>query len=186
MDQQMEAPELRAFLEALNRGEVLTGTVAAIERFGVFVALDDGPGHPVFPGVGFISVAELSWVRFDAPDDVVAVGERVSCEFLQFDTYNMEARLSLKALRPDPLRAFADRMPVGRELRGTVEKVLSVGAFVDLGEGLLGLVPFREVNGYPAAGRPEDFGEGEEVSVVVTHIERPTRRILLSGPRGTS
>ncbi|MFJ4872685.1 S1 RNA-binding domain-containing protein [Streptomyces sp. NPDC088757] len=93
MDQQIETPELRSFLEALNPGEALTGTVAAIERFGVFVA----------------------------PDDIVAVGE-----------------------------------------------------------GLLGLVPFRGVHGCPA-GRPEDFRTGEEVSVVVTHIERPTRRILLSG-----
>lgn len=66
-----ENPELWAFLDSLHRGEFLSGTVAAIERFGVFVALDDGPDHPVFPGVGFISMAELSWRHFKAATDVV-------------------------------------------------------------------------------------------------------------------
>ena len=50
MDWQSESPELWAFLESLHRGDILSGTVAAIEEFGVFVALDDGPGHPTLPG----------------------------------------------------------------------------------------------------------------------------------------
>ncbi|MEU6948143.1 hypothetical protein ABZ957_23385 [Streptomyces sp. NPDC046316] len=69
------------------------------------------------------------------------------------DTFNAEARLSLKALEPDPLQAFTDRTVVGQEVRGTVEKVLPIGIFVDLGNGAVGLVP-----------------------------ERPTRRVFLSGP----
>ena len=71
MNWRSESPELWAFLESLRYGETLTGTVAAIERFGVFVALDEGPEHPVFPGVGFVTVAELSWSHFDAVTDVV-------------------------------------------------------------------------------------------------------------------
>ena len=108
MDWQTESPELWAFLESLHHGDILAGTVAAIERFGVFVALDDGPAHPTLPGVGFIVIPELSWRRIEAPTDVVQVGQRVSCEFLQFDTWNLEARLSLKATQQDPLQAFAD------------------------------------------------------------------------------
>ncbi|MER7469038.1 S1 RNA-binding domain-containing protein [Streptomyces sp. NPDC097981] len=104
----------------LRPGEILSGTVAAIERFGVFVALDEGPAHPVFPGVGFISVPELSWRRFEAISDVVQVGERVSCEFLCFDTWNGEARLSLRATQPDPFQAFADSVAVGQTVRGRV------------------------------------------------------------------
>ena len=182
MHWQSESPELWAFLESLHRGEILSGTVAAIERFGVFVALDDGPAHPTLPGVGFIVIPELSWRRIEAPTDVVQVGQRVSCEFLQFDTHNAEARLSLKALEPDPLRAFADRATMGQELRGTVEKVLPIGVFVDLGDGIVGLVPFREVHGRPAASPVEDFEVGEEIAVVVTEIELPTRRVFLSQP----
>ncbi|MEU3431216.1 S1 RNA-binding domain-containing protein [Streptomyces gardneri] len=182
MDWQSESPELWAFLESLHRGDILSGTVAAIERFGVFVALDDGPAHPLFPGVGFIVIPELSWRQLDAPTDVVQVGQRVSCEFLQFDTYNAEARLSLKALEPDPLQAFADRTAVGQELRGTVEKKVSIGVFVDLGDGIVGLVPSREVYGRPAVSPVEDFEVGEEIAVVVTEIELPARRIFLSRP----
>lgn len=182
MDWQSESPELWAFLESLHRGDILSGTVAAIERFGVFVALDDGPGHPTLPGVGFLVIPELSWRHIDAPTDVVQVGQRVSCEFLQFDTFNAEARLSLKALQPDPLQSFADRCVVGQELRGTVQKVLPIGIFVDLGDGVVGLVPFREVDGRPTASRAEDVEVGEEIAFVVTEIERPTRRVFLSGP----
>ncbi|NYV73696.1 S1 RNA-binding domain-containing protein [Streptomyces sp. UH6] len=185
MDWQSESPGLCAFLETLHRGDILSGTVAAIERFGVFVALDDGPAHPLFPGVGFIVIPELSWRRIDAPTDVVQVSQRVSCEFLQFDTYNAEARLSLKALEPDPLRAFADRTPVGQEVRGTVEEAVPIGVFVELGDGIVGLIPSKEIGGRPAVSPVEDFEAGAEITVIVTEIELPTRRIFLSRPKNT-
>ncbi|MFI7291937.1 hypothetical protein ACIBRY_35650 [Streptomyces anulatus] len=76
------------------------------------MALDDGPVHPTLPGVGFLGLPELSWRRFDDPTDAVQVGQRVACEFMGSDTHNAEARLSLKALEPDPFQAFADRTGV--------------------------------------------------------------------------
>ncbi|WP_051814457.1 S1 RNA-binding domain-containing protein [Kitasatospora sp. MBT63] len=182
MEWQSESPDLWAFLGSLRRGEILSGTVAAIERFGVFVALDDGPEHPMFPGVGFITIPELSWRHIDAATDVVEVGQRVPGEFLQFDTYNAEARLSLRALLPDPFQAFADHVTAGHALRGTVVRVLPFGAFVDIGDGVVGLVPFKEVHGRPATGTPEVFQVGAEVSVVVTDVERPQRRVFLAVP----
>ncbi|MEU2393626.1 S1 RNA-binding domain-containing protein [Streptomyces sp. NPDC007369] len=182
MNWQSESPELWAFLESLHRGEILSGTVAAIERFGVFVALDNGPDHPILPGVGFITIPELSWRHIFTPTDVVHVGQRVACEFLQFDTYNAEARLSLRALERDPFQAFADRTVVGQELLGTVDRVVPFGVFVDLGDGVVGLIPFREIHGRPEAGPPEAFEAGEEISVVVTDIERPRRRVSLDRP----
>ncbi|WP_030708080.1 S1 RNA-binding domain-containing protein [Streptomyces sp. NRRL F-2580] len=182
MDWQSESPELWAFLESLHRGEILSGAVAAIERFGVFVALDSGPDHPTLPGVGFITIPELSWRHIDTPTDVVQIGQRVSCEFLQFDTYNAEARLSLRALEPDPFQAFANRTAVGQELLGVVDRVFPFGVFVDLGDGVVGLVPCRGIHGRPAAGPPEAFEAGEEISVVVTDIERPHRRVFLGRP----
>ena len=97
-----ENPELWAFLEALRPGQLLSGTVAAIERFGVFVDLDDGPPHPMFPGVGFLTIPELSWRRFQDPSEIVSVGQRITCAVLAFDTTNGEARLSLRAAAPIP------------------------------------------------------------------------------------
>ncbi|MFJ6755056.1 S1 RNA-binding domain-containing protein [Streptomyces sp. NPDC091273] len=96
-----EDSELWAYLKPLRVGATLSGRVVSIERFGVFVALDDGPDHPVHPGVGFITIPELSWRHVERASDVVQVGQRVSCEFLQFDTWQGEARLSLRAAQPD-------------------------------------------------------------------------------------
>lgn len=166
-----EHPELWAFLEGRRTGERLSGVVAAIERFGVFVDLDEGPRHPVHPGVGFITVPELSWRRLDAPSDAVRVGQRVTCEFLQFDTTNGEARLSLRATRPDPFRAFARGHRAGDVLDGTVTKVVPFGAFVRVADGIEGLL--RDV--------PDgDVRAGDAVAVVVGEIDAERRRVAFS------
>jgi small subunit ribosomal protein S1 len=164
-----EHAELWGFLKRLRPGEVLSGTVASIESFGVFVALDDGPGHPIHPGVGFITHPDLSWRHFDDPRDVVRVGERVTCEYLYFDTTNGEARLSLRATSPDPFQAFADGTAPGDTLRGCVTKVVPFGYFVRVVDGVEGLVPLQD----PVAV------VGEELGVVVTELDRERRRLLL-------
>ncbi|MGW2112398.1 S1 RNA-binding domain-containing protein [Streptomyces sp. NPDC001948] len=175
-----ENPELWAFLKTRHRGEILSGTVAAIERFGVFVSLDDGPDHPVFPGVGFITIPELSWRHIDAVSDVVRVGQHVSCEFLQFDDWNGEARLSLKAMQPDPFAAFVERIAVGQTLHGQVTKLVPFGVFVQVADGIEGLVHLRELTRLPVE-TPEDVLQvGDEVTVVVTEIDRQRRRLALS------
>ncbi|RCV55901.1 S1 RNA-binding domain-containing protein [Marinitenerispora sediminis] len=178
-----EHPELWAFLESLHQGQLLSGTVAAIERFGVFVALDDGPGHPVFPGVGFVTIPELSWSRIKAASDVVQVGQRVWGRFLQFDTWNLEARLSLRATRPDPFQTFADRVAVGRELPGRVTKLVPFGFFVRVAEGVEGLVPLREPTRTPVVDPSDVVQVGDEITVVVTGIDRARRRLTFSQRR---
>ncbi|WP_307835471.1 S1 RNA-binding domain-containing protein [Streptomyces adelaidensis] len=171
-----EQPELWAFLKGLRLGEVLSGTVASIESFGVFVALDDGPEHPVFPGVGFITVPELSWRHIDAVSDVARVGQRVTCEFLQFDTWNGEARLSLRAREPDPFQGFADAVEAGRSLRGRVTKVVPFGVFVEVADGIEGLVKAPE-------GAVEGVEVGDELTVVVLEVDRERRKLTLSRVR---
>ncbi|KAB2342969.1 S1 RNA-binding domain-containing protein [Actinomadura rudentiformis] len=100
-----EHPELWTFLKALRAGDVPTGRVADIQNFGVFIALDEGPPHPAYPGVGFVTIPELSWKHFEEVTDVVRIGQRVRGEVLSFDTTNGEARLSLRALHPDPFQS---------------------------------------------------------------------------------
>ncbi|MGW2939162.1 S1 RNA-binding domain-containing protein [Streptomyces sp. NPDC001156] len=183
---QFENPELWAFLESPHCGELLSGTVAAIERFGVFVALDDGPDHPVFPGVGFISLAELSWRRFEAATEVVQVGQRVSCEFLQFDTTNLEARLSLRATLPDPCQLFADGTAVGQKLHGRVSKLVPFGVFVQVADGIEGLVHLQELTWTPVETPSDVVQVGDEITVVVTEIDRERRRLALSRRQSSS
>ncbi|MGW4535972.1 S1 RNA-binding domain-containing protein [Nocardia sp. NPDC004340] len=176
MDWQAESPELWAFLVSLRRGEILSGTVTAIESFGVFVSLDDGPPHPIYPGVGFITLPELSWRRFEAASDVVHVGQHVSGEFLQFDTWNAEARLSLRATQPDPFYAFVECAIVGKELHGHVTKLVPFGVFVQVADGIEGLIHRRDLG-----LTPDDVVQiGDDVTVVVTHIDREKRQLFLS------
>jgi len=178
-----ESPELWAFLESLRPGEIISGVVAAIEPFGVFVASDDGPDHPVFPGVGFISVPELSWRRFDSPSDVVQVGQRVTCAVLQFDTWNGEARLSLRATQPDPFQEIFLNLHLGQELQGTVSKLVPFGAFVRVEAGIEGLVHLRELD-WASIEAPEEVVKlGDQVTVVVTEIDVDSRRLSLSRKR---
>ncbi|WP_412538519.1 30S ribosomal protein S1 [Longispora sp. K20-0274] len=158
--------DLWEFLAGLRSGQVLTGVVAAVESFGVFLALDEGPPHPVFPGVGFVTHPEASWCR----DHDLRVGHQVAGEFLCFDTYNGEARISLRALTPDPLREFADRVAVGDRLTGTVTLLTPIGAFVQVAPDVEALL--RPV---PAAVLP-----GALVEVTVAEIDRVHRRVRVT------
>ncbi|MEU9720831.1 S1 RNA-binding domain-containing protein [Streptomyces sp. NPDC047976] len=178
-----ETPGLWEFLSSLELGERISGRVASIESFGVFVALDDGPAHPVFPGVGFISYVELAWQRFEAATEIVRVGERVTCEFLQFDTWNGEARLSLKATQPDPFQTFADDTSVGQTLPGRVTELVPFGVFVEVAKGIEGLVPLLELAWTPVETPEEIVRVGDEFRVVVTEVDRQHRRLVLSRRR---
>jgi ribosomal protein S1 len=175
-----ENPQLWAFLKALRPGQRLSGTVAAIKRFGVFVDLDDGPKHPVFPGVGFITIPELSWRWFQDPAEIVSTGQRVTCEVLVFDTANGEARLSLRATQPDPFARFADAVQVGQTVRGPVTKLVPFGAFVRVGDGIEGLIHISELSATPIDTPDQAVQVGEEVTVTITEIDRPRRRVRLS------
>jgi small subunit ribosomal protein S1 len=130
--------------------------------------------------VGFITYPELSWRRFEAASDVVRIGQHVSCEFLQFDTWNGEARLSLRAMRPDPFQAFADGIAVGRTLRGRVTKLVPFGAFVEVADGVEGLVHLGELAWTPVEAPEDVVRAGDEVAVVVTEVDRERRTLALS------
>ncbi|MGW2748710.1 S1 RNA-binding domain-containing protein [Streptomyces sp. NPDC001450] len=175
-----ENPELWAFLKTLRAGEILSGRIGSIERFGVFVALDDGPDHPVFPGVGFITIPELSWRHFETASDVVQVGQRVRCEFLQFDTTNGEARLSLRATQPDPFQTFAETTTVGQALQGRVTKLVPFGVFVQVTNDIEGLVHLQELTWTPVEAPEAVVQVGDEITIVVTEIDRERRRLSLS------
>ncbi|WP_367048156.1 S1 RNA-binding domain-containing protein [Streptomyces sp. Je 1-332] len=74
----------------------------------------------------------------------MGIGQSVACECLQFDTWNLEARLSLRALQPDPFEEFADRTAPGQRLEGQVTKLIPFGAFVRAADGVEGLVHLSE------------------------------------------
>jgi small subunit ribosomal protein S1 len=107
----------------------------------------------------------------------------VTCEFLQFDTWNLEARLSLRAMQPDPFQDFADRLtvgPVGQKLRGEVTELVPLGAFVRLSDGIEGLVHREHLTAGPEEEVSDIVRVGEEMTVVVTEVGRSRRRLSLA------
>lgn len=177
-----ENPELWAFLKALRPGDRLSGMVVDVRSFGVFVTLDDGPPHPVYPGVGFVTWPDVSWRRIESIADAVSVGERVTGEFLYFDTWQGEARLSLRALTPDPLRAFAERAREGQVFRGPVTKLVPFGAFVEVADGVEGLVHNDDLADEPVSSPEQAVQLGEHIEVTVTEIDLARRRVRLARP----
>ncbi|MGW8777586.1 S1 RNA-binding domain-containing protein [Streptomyces sp. NPDC055796] len=161
---------------SLCRGWILSRTVAAIERSACSKPWTRDPNTPSSQA----SIPELSWQRFEAVSDVVRIGERISCEFLSFDTWNGEARLSLRATQPDPFQALADSISVGQTLQGQVTKLVPFGAFVQVAEGVEGLVHLRGPASTPVEAPEEAVRVGDGVSVVVIEVDREGRRLSLS------
>ncbi|MFC6019248.1 S1 RNA-binding domain-containing protein [Plantactinospora solaniradicis] len=167
---------LRAYLLGIRRGEILTGTVAEVHNFGVFVDLDGEPDH--HRGTGFIRVPELSWTHIGHPSDVVAVGQRVTVEVLEADTRRGQVAVSLKALQEDPLIRFAER--VGEVVRGPVTKLAPVGVFVRVADGIEGLVPVSDLSGGPVGAREQGVRVGDELRVEIRDVDPERRRVRLS------
>ncbi|OEJ93937.1 S1 RNA-binding domain-containing protein [Streptomyces thermolilacinus] len=138
----------------------------------------------MFPGVGFITIPELSWRRADAVSGVVRVGQRVTCEFPQFDTGNLEVRLFLRALRPGPFAAFANRGAAGRTPRGRVALLVPFGVMVEVAEGVEGLVRPNDPGRAPVADPAGVVQVGDEVTVVVVEVDRERRGLVLSWGQG--
>lgn len=120
-----ENPALRAFLMAIQPGQIVFGTVSGIHNFGVFVHLD---GEPQGLCTGFIRVPDLTWDRINHPSDAVEAGQRITGEVITSETRNGQVTISLKALLEDPLVRFADQ--TGHVFNGTATKIVPFGVFV--------------------------------------------------------
>jgi small subunit ribosomal protein S1 len=180
-----EDQALRAFLVGLRRGDIVTGTVADVRDFGVFVHLDGEPaehrtGHT---GTGFIRVAELSWSHITHASDVVEVGQRVTVEVLDADTRQGQVAVSLKALQEDPLIRLAEH--IGETVAGHVTALVPFGVFVRVAEGIEGLLPLSDLSAEPVDSPPGCVEVGEAITVRIAEVDVPRRRVRL-GPVGAS
>jgi small subunit ribosomal protein S1 len=160
----------RRLLEALTEGDVRTGTVTGLVDFGAFVDLG---------GIdGLIHISELDWGHVDRPSEVLQVGDSVEVYVLSVDRERERIGLSRKRLLPDPWYVVTDALEVGQVVQGTVTGVVDFGVFVDLGQGIEGLVHISET---PAAEATlAELKPGSPVSVRVLEIDDDRRRISLS------
>jgi small subunit ribosomal protein S1 len=160
------------FLENLKPGEVRKGVVSSVVNFGAFVDLGGMDG--------LIHVSELSWKHVDHPGSVVQVGDEVEVQVLDVDLDRERISLSLKATQQDPWQEFATTHKVGELVYGRVTKLVPFGAFVQVGDGIEGLVHISEMSAHHVDLPEQVVTPGEELWVKIIDIDLQRRRISLS------
>jgi small subunit ribosomal protein S1 len=160
------------FLHNLKPGEVRKGVVSSVVSFGAFVDLGGMDG--------LIHVSELSWKHVDHPGSVVAVGDEVTVQVLDVDLDRERISLSLKATQQDPWQEFASTHRVGELVYGRVTKLVPFGAFVQVGEGIEGLVHISEMSARHVDLPEQVVTPGEELWVKIIDLDLARRRISLS------
>ncbi|HEX4979068.1 MAG TPA: 30S ribosomal protein S1 [Acidimicrobiales bacterium] len=160
------------FLANLKVGEVRQGVVSSIVNFGAFVDIGGMDG--------LIHVSELSWKHVDHPSSVVTVGDEVEVKVIDVDMDRERIALSLKATQQDPWNEFASTHRVGELVYGRVTKLVPFGAFVQVGEGIEGLVHISEMAAHHVEAPDQVVTPGEELWVKIIDLDLQRRRISLS------
>ncbi len=156
-----------------HEGDRVSGTIVKLMDFGAFVALEDGIE-------GLIPVSELSFKRVHHPKEVVAEGQAVEAKILSVDPSRQRISLSLKQLGDDPWTGATTRWAPGTKLSGTVTRVADFGAFVQLAQGVEGLVHISELSDKHVKSVGEVVREGDSVEVRILDVSEQTHRISLS------
>ncbi|HET9743464.1 MAG TPA: 30S ribosomal protein S1 [Terriglobales bacterium] len=159
-------------LEHLEEGAVLTGTVKNLTDYGAFVDLGGLDG--------LLHITDMSWGRLTHPRDLVNVGDEIHVKVLKFDKEKQRVSLGFKQLTPDPWLDAAERYPIGAHVRGRVLSVTDYGAFVELEQGIEGLVHVSEMTWSKRMKHPSKIVKpGDEVETVVLNVNPADRRISL-------
>ncbi|HAI63994.1 MAG TPA: 30S ribosomal protein S1, partial [Acidimicrobiaceae bacterium] len=161
-----------AFLDNLKPGERRKGVVSSVVNFGAFVDLGGMDG--------LVHVSELSWKHVDHPSSVVTVGDEIDVEVLEVDLDRERISLSLKATQQDPWQEFASSHRVGELVYGRVTKLVPFGSFVQVGEGIEGLVHISEMSAHHVDLPEQVVTPGEELWVKIIDLDLQRRRISLS------
>jgi len=168
-----ERDKLRsATLEAIEDGKVMEGIVKNITEYGVFVDLG---------GVdGLLHITDISWGRVKHPSELFAIGDNINVKILSFDLEKERVSLGMKQLTPDPWTMAIDRYPVGSKILGKVVSLTDYGAFIELEEGVEGLIHVSEMSWTRKIRHPSQMVTvGEEIEAVVLDLKPENRRISL-------
>jgi small subunit ribosomal protein S1 len=162
-------------LDRLQPGMVVEGTISNIVDFGAFVDLN---------GIdGLIHISELSWSHVNHPSEILTIGSTVQVKVLDIDRERQRISLGLKQTQEDPWQRVVDTYNVGDELEGTVTKVVTFGAFVEILDGVEGLVHISELAPHHVENPREIVTPGDDVKVKILEIDSERRRLSLSVKR---
>ena len=171
-----ERKEVRQqILDRLQPGLVVEGQISNIVDFGAFVDLD---------GIdGLIHISELSWSHVNHPSEILSIGDTVRVKVLDIDRDRQRISLGLKQTQEDPWQRIVDTYNVGDELEGKVTKVVTFGAFVEILDGVEGLVHISELAPHHVESPREIVHPGDEIRVKILEIDSERRRLSLSAKR---
>jgi small subunit ribosomal protein S1 len=159
-------------LDRLQPGQVVEGKISNIVDFGAFVDLD---------GIdGLIHISELSWSHVNHPSEILSIGDTVSVKVLDIDRDRQRISLGLKQTQEDPWQRVVDTYNIGDELEGNVTKVVTFGAFVEILDGVEGLVHISELAQHHVENPREIIQPGDPVRVKILEIDSERRRLSLS------
>ncbi len=159
-------------LDSLEVGQLVEGSVKSLTTFGAFIDLG---------GIdGLLHIKDMSWGRIKHPSEKVKIGEVVKAKVVNFDPENGRISLSLKMLQPDPWEKVSFRYPVGEKVKGKVVSLTKYGAFVELEEGVEGLIHVSEMSWTKRINRPADILKtNQEVEAVILDVKQVERKISL-------
>ena len=164
--------ERKALLDNLQEGSIVKGVVKNITDYGAFVDLG---------GIdGLLHITDLAWRRVKHPSEVLEVGQEVEAKVLKFDQDKQRVSLGMKQLGEDPWHGLARRYPQSTRLFGKVSNLTDYGAFVEIEQGIEGLVHISEMDWTNKNVHPSKVVQlGDEVEVMILEIDEDRRRISL-------
>jgi small subunit ribosomal protein S1 len=168
-----EREKLRAAtLEAIENDKVMEGIVKNITEYGIFVDLG---------GVdGLLHITDISWGRVKHPSELYSVGDKITVKILSYDFEKERVSLGMKQLTPDPWTTAVEKYPTGSKVLGKVVSLTDYGAFIELEEGVEGLIHVSEMSWTRKIRHPSQMVTvGEEVEAVVLDLKPDNRRISL-------
>ncbi|WP_173916286.1 30S ribosomal protein S1 [Halobacillus sp. Marseille-Q1614] len=167
-----ESSKKQEVLQSLEDGQVVEGTVQRLTDFGAFVNLG---------GIdGLVHISQLSHQHVEKASDVVEEGQKIKVKVLSVDRDNERISLSLKATQPGPWHDISSRVQSGQVIEGTVRRLVSFGAFVEVFPGVEGLVHISQISNRHIGTPGEVLEEGQQVEVKVLDVDEQAKRLSLS------
>ncbi|WKX76995.1 30S ribosomal protein S1 [Zobellia laminariae] len=162
----------KEIISQLEKGQVLEGVVKNITSYGVFVDLG---------GVdGLVHITDLSWSRINHPNEVVELDQKINVVILDFDENKSRIQLGMKQLEKHPWDALSDEIKIGDKVKGKVVVIADYGAFIEVVEGVEGLIHVSEMSWSTHLRSAQDFVKvGDEVEAVVLTLDREDRKMSL-------
>lgn len=159
-------------LDAMKEGSIVRGVVKNITDYGAFIDLGGMDG--------LLHITDMSWGRVKHPSELVQVGDEIEVKVLKFDNEKERVSLGMKQLKPDPWDRVVTEFTVGKKTKGKVVSLADYGAFIELAEGIEGLIHVSEMSWTKRVKHPSQLVKaGDEVDVQVLEVDSTNRRISL-------